>query len=60
LSVGHLISRTTGAGAVSSVWEHQGSLAAYLTQSTQRDAIAHDRGIELGEDRVLQVLFFAL
>jgi hypothetical protein len=60
LSVGHLINRTTGGGAVSSVWEDQGSLAASLTQSAERDARAHDRGIELGEARVLQVLFFAL
>jgi hypothetical protein len=60
LSVGHLINRTTGAGAVSSVWEDQDSLAASLTQSRESDAVAHARGIELGEARVLQVLFFAL
>jgi heme-degrading monooxygenase HmoA len=60
LSVGHLINRTTGGGAVSSVWEDQDSLAASLTQSAGRDAMARDRGIELGAPRVLEVLFFAL
>jgi heme-degrading monooxygenase HmoA len=60
LSVGHLINRTTGGGSVSSVWEDEDFLAAFLTQSTERDAMAHARAIELGEARVLQVLFFVL
>jgi heme-degrading monooxygenase HmoA len=57
LAIRHLIDRSTGEGRVGSVWQDQDSLAASLSQSEQRRARAKDRGIEFGEDRVLEVLF---
>jgi heme-degrading monooxygenase HmoA len=60
LAVRHLIDRSTGEGRVGSLWEDQDSLAASLAQSEQRRAKAKDRGIEFGEDRVLEVLFAAM
>jgi heme-degrading monooxygenase HmoA len=59
-AVRQLIDRTTGEGRVGSVWADQDSLAASLAQSGQRRAAAHDRGVEFGEDRVLEVLFSAM
>jgi hypothetical protein len=41
------------------VWADQDSLAASLAQSEQRRAKANDRGIEFGQDRVLEVLLNA-
>jgi len=45
---------------VGSIWADQDSLAASLAQSEQRRAAAQDRGVEFGEDRVLEVLFSAM
>jgi hypothetical protein len=59
-SVGHLINRSTGAGAVSSVWDDEGALMSYRGGFGHSRAVAEDRGIALGDDQVLQVLFFAL
>lgn len=56
LAVRHLIDRSSGEGRVGSVWADQDSLIASLAQSQQRRALAKDRGIEFGEDRVLEVL----
>jgi quinol monooxygenase YgiN len=57
LAIRHLIDRNTGQGRVGSLWADAASLAASLAQSEQRRARAKDRGIEFGEDRVLEVLF---
>jgi heme-degrading monooxygenase HmoA len=59
LAVRHLIDRSTGEGRVGSLWADQDSLTASLAQSEQRRAMAKDRGIEFGEDRVLAVLLNA-
>jgi hypothetical protein len=39
------------------VWADDASLSASLAQSEQRRARAGDRGVEFGEDRVLEVLY---
>lgn len=57
LAVRHLIDRSTGEGRVGSVWVDQDSLSASLAQSAEGRASAKDRGIEFGDDRVLEVLF---
>jgi heme-degrading monooxygenase HmoA len=57
LAVRHLIDRTSGEGRVGSLWTDEASLAASLAQSDQRRALAKDRGVEFGEDRVLEVLY---
>jgi heme-degrading monooxygenase HmoA len=59
LAVRQLIDRSTGEGRVGSVWADQDSLAASLAQSEQRRAKAKDRGVEFGQDRVLEVLLNA-
>jgi quinol monooxygenase YgiN len=56
LAVRQLIDRRTGEGRVASVWADQDSLAASLAQSGQRRVRAKDRGVEFGQDRVLEVL----
>jgi heme-degrading monooxygenase HmoA len=57
LALRQLIDRRTGEGRVGSVWSDEDSLRASLAQSEQRRSMAKDRGIEFGEDRVLEVLF---
>jgi heme-degrading monooxygenase HmoA len=57
LAVRHLIDRHTGEGRVGSLWTDEASLAASVTQSEPRRAAAKDRGVEFGEDRVLEVLY---
>lgn len=56
LAVRQLIDRASGEGRAGSVWADQDSLDGSLAQSEQRRAMAKDRGIEFGEDRVLDVL----
>lgn len=60
LAVRQLIDRSTGQGRAGSVWTDEDSLSGSLAQSGQRQALAKDRGIEFGEDRVLEVLFTAM
>ena len=60
LAVRQLIDRSTGQGRAGSVWADEDSLSASLARSEQRRALAKDRGVELGEDRVLEVLFTAM
>lgn len=60
LAVRQLIDRSTGEGRAGSVWADEDSLSASLAQSEQRRALAKDRGVEFGEDRVLEVLFTAM
>ena len=57
LAVRQLIDRNTGEGRVGSLWTDEASLAASLTQSEPRRAVAKDRGVEFGEDQVLEVLY---
>lgn len=59
LAVRQLIDRDTGEGRVGSLWADQDSLAASLAESEKRRAMAKDRGVDFGEDQVLQVLFNA-
>ncbi len=60
LAIRQLIDRSTGEARVGSVWADEDSLSASLAQSEQRRALAKDRGVEFGEDRVLEVLFTAM
>lgn len=55
-----LINRSTGDGRVGTVWEDQESLEAALAQSAERRAAAADRGVQFGDDQVLEVLFAAM
>jgi heme-degrading monooxygenase HmoA len=55
----HLIDRSTGEARVGSVWTDEDSISASLVQSEKRRALAKDRGIEFGEDRVLDLLLAA-
>jgi hypothetical protein len=57
LAVRHLIDRNTGEGRVGSLWIDEGSLAASLARSEQRRAAAKSRGVEFGEDQVLELLY---
>jgi heme-degrading monooxygenase HmoA len=57
LGVRHLIDRKSGEARVGSLWTDEASLAASLTQSEPRRAAAKDRGVEFGEDQVLEVLY---
>jgi heme-degrading monooxygenase HmoA len=60
LAVRHLIDRNTGEGRVGSLWIDEASLAASLAQSEHRRAAAKDRGVEFGEDQVLELLYSTL
>ena len=60
LAVRQLIDRSTGEARVGSVWADENSLSASLAQSEQRRALAKDRGVEFGKDRMLEVLFTAM
>jgi hypothetical protein len=60
LGVRHLIDRTTGRGRIGSVWADGASLVARLADADQRRARARNRGVEFGEDRVLEVLYTAI
>jgi hypothetical protein len=57
VAVRHLIHRNTGEGRVGSLWTDEASLNASLAKSAQRRAAAKDRGVQFGEDRVLEVLY---
>lgn len=59
LAVRQLIDRGTGEGRVGTMWTDQDSLTAALAQAERRRATATDRGVEFGEDRVLEVLLNA-
>src|SRR5262249_47188510 len=55
LAIRQLIDRDTGQGRVGSLWADGESLVRSLAQSEQRRPVAKDRGVEFGEDRVLQI-----
>lgn len=54
--VRHLIDRKTGEGRVGTLWADDESLAAALAASEQRRGRAADRGVEFGDEQVLEVL----
>lgn len=56
LGLRQLINRSTGEGRVGTVWVDQESLDNALAASAQRRAAANDRGVEFGEDELLEVL----
>ncbi|MGH9056185.1 MAG: hypothetical protein ACRDYY_10060 [Acidimicrobiales bacterium] len=57
LALRQLIDRSTGEGRVGTVWADYEALEASLARSEQRRADATSRGVEFGEERVLEVLF---
>jgi heme-degrading monooxygenase HmoA len=59
LAVRNLINRTTGEGRVGTIWSDQASLDAQLAQTEQRRSRAAERGVQFGQDRVLEVLLGA-
>ena len=60
LGVRQLIDRSTGEGRVGTVWADEDSLAAALAKSEERRARAGERGVEFGDEQVLEVLFAAM
>jgi heme-degrading monooxygenase HmoA len=59
MGVRQLINRETGEGSVGTVWADEASLQAALQKSEERRPLAATRGVELGHDQVLDVLFRA-
>jgi heme-degrading monooxygenase HmoA len=60
LAVRNLMNRATGEGRVGSVWADDASVQAWLAQTDERRARAAERGVEFGNDQVLEVLFAAM
>ena len=58
-AVRQLINRTTGEGAVGTVWADEASLRAAEARSEARRAGATDRGIEFGDVAYREILFAA-
>jgi hypothetical protein len=57
--VRQLINRHTGQGSVGTVWADQASLEVALKKAEERRPAGTSRGIEFGQDQVLEVLFRA-
>jgi heme-degrading monooxygenase HmoA len=60
LAVRNLMNRATGEGRVGSVWADDASVQAWLAQTDERRVRAAERGVEFGNDQVLEVLFAAM
>jgi heme-degrading monooxygenase HmoA len=60
LGVRHLINRSTGEGRVGTLWADDDSLAASQANLEQFRAGAAGRGVEFGEDRVLEILLTSM
>lgn len=60
LAVRQLINRSTGEGRVGTVWADEDSLAAALAKSEERRARAADRGVDFGDEQILEVLLAAM
>jgi hypothetical protein len=56
-SVRQLINRHSGEGRVGTVWADQVSLETALKKADARRPVGESRGIEFGQDQVLEVLF---
>ncbi len=55
--VRHLINRETGEGRVGTLWANEDALTEALARAEERRASAADRGVQFGEDLVLDVLY---
>ena len=60
VGVRQLINRSTGQGRVSTLWADDDSLKVAVAKADQRRSMARDRGVEFGDDEVLEVLFTAM
>jgi len=60
LGVRHLINRSTGEGRVGTLWADEDSLKVARDRSEQRRAIASERGVQFGDEQVLEVLFTSM
>lgn len=56
LGVRQLVNRATGEGRVGSVWADEAALRSRLERTADRRATATERGIEFGDDYVMDVL----
>ena len=59
-SVRQMINRSTGEGAVGTVWADDESLQAATAKADQRRAMAESRGVEFGEVSTRELLLAAL
>ena len=59
MAVRQMISRQTGEGRVGTVWADEPSLNAARQKADERRAMGASRGIEFGEELVLEILFRA-
>lgn len=59
VAVRQLINRQTGDGRVGTVWVDEASLKAARQKAEERRAIGASRGVEFGEDLIMDVLFRA-
>jgi heme-degrading monooxygenase HmoA len=60
MGVRHLINRSTGEGRVGTLWPDEDSLKVARDRSEQRRAIAGERGVQFGDEQVLEVLFTSM
>jgi heme-degrading monooxygenase HmoA len=60
MSVRQLLNRKTGEGRVGTVWANAESLELARTRSEERRATAAGRGVDFGEEMLLEVLFAAM
>jgi heme-degrading monooxygenase HmoA len=59
LSIRQLINRQSGEGRVGSVWADEPSVKTAIERAEQRRPLGISRGVEFGEDEVLDILFRA-
>jgi hypothetical protein len=59
VSVRQMINRQSGEGRVGTVWADEPSLQTAIQKAEQRRPLAASRGVEFGDDVVLEVLFRA-
>jgi hypothetical protein len=57
--VRQLINRQSGEGVVGTVWADEASLETALKKADERRPLGASRGIEFGQDQVLEILFRA-
>ena len=60
LGLRQLIDRSTGEGRVGTLWVDNESMDNALAAAAQRRAAATDRGIEFGEDELMEVFFASM
>jgi heme-degrading monooxygenase HmoA len=59
VAVRQLVNRQSGEGRVGTVWADEPSLQIAIEKSEQRRPLAATRGVEFGDDRVMELLFRA-